>query len=152
MPPATRRLAAGPCNGAVLAAVLALAGCAAQQPGTAGAASSAAGSSSAANDLVVEIDRGDGAAGERYTVSCTEAVGGDHPDAEAACTHLTGMDDPFAPLAADAVCTQVYDGPRTAHVTGVWRGRPVDVRLARNDGCHIAQWDGLGPLLPEAPA
>ena len=46
------------------------------------------------------------------------------------------------------MCAQVYDGPQTAHVTGRWRGEPVDLQLARNDGCHISQWDGLGPLLP----
>jgi hypothetical protein len=149
LPPTTRRLAAGPCNGAALvAAVLALAACAAQ-PGKSGAA---ADPSSAENDLVVEIDRGAGSAAERYSLSCAEAVEGDHPTGDAACAHLRGMDDPFAPLPADAVCTQVYDGPQTAHVTGVWRGRPVDLQLARNDGCRIAQWDRLGPLLPEAPA
>jgi hypothetical protein len=135
--------------------LLPLAACAAQPEGT-GAPADADGSGYATyraeNDLVVDIDRGDGAAGERYTLSCTETVEGDHPHAEAACAHLWGMDDPFALLPADAVCTQVYDGPETAHVSGVWRGRTVDVQLARNDGCHIAQWDGLGPLLPEAPA
>jgi hypothetical protein len=135
----------------LVAVLLALVGCAAQQPATSGAGPGNAPSPTASNDLVVEIDRGDGSAEERYRLSCTEKIEGDHPDAEAACAHLTGMDDPFAPLLADAVCTQVYDGPQTAHVTGNWRGRPVDVQLARNDGCSIAQWDSLGPLLPEAP-
>jgi hypothetical protein len=58
------------------------------------------------------------------------------------------MDDPFAPVPEDAICTQVYDGPQTARVTGRWRGEPVDLELGRNNGCRIAQWDSLGPLLP----
>jgi hypothetical protein len=58
------------------------------------------------------------------------------------------MTEPFAALPTDAMCAQVYDGPQTAHVTGRWGGEPVDLQLARNDGCRITQWDDLGPLLP----
>ena len=138
----------------LMAAVLALPACAG--PGTGGGSSSpsggdAAGTSVAADDLVVGIDRGDGSAPERYTVNCADVPGSDHPAAHAACDHLAAMDEPFAPLAADVACTQVYDGPQTAQVTGRWAGAPVDLELARNDGCRIAQWDGLGPLLPGPP-
>jgi hypothetical protein len=142
-------------------ALLVLSACAAQPAGSDGGASgserstagptsdpAAGGIEPTQNDLIIELDRGDGSAVERYTLICAGAVEGTHPAAQAACDHLSGMDDPFAPLPADAMCTQVYDGPQTAHVTGRWGGRPVDVRLARNDGCHISQWDGLGPLLP----
>jgi hypothetical protein len=137
-----------------LVAVLALAACAAQ-PGNAagdatGSSNSAAGGNStrAENDLVVELDRGDGSAVERYTLTCGDTADGDHPASQEACDHLAAMEDPFAPLSADKICAQVYDGPQTAYVTGRWRGEPVDLHLARNDGCRIAQWDGLGPLLP----
>jgi hypothetical protein len=58
------------------------------------------------------------------------------------------MDDPVAPIPDDMVCTQQYGGAQTASVTGRWAGRPVDLALSRVDGCTIAQWDGLGPLLP----
>jgi hypothetical protein len=129
----------------LLVAVLALTACAAQS-GTTGGSSSP--TRPADDDLVVEIDRGDGSAPERYTLNCADVAVSDHPAAQAACDHLAGMEEPFAPLPADAMCAQVYDGPQTAHVTGRWRGEPVDLRLARNDGCHISQWDGLGPLLP----
>ena len=100
------------------------------------------------DDLLVVLDRGDGSPSERYTLVCTGAASGDHPRAQAACDHLQAMADPFAPVPDDAVCTEVYGGPQTAHVDGVWRGRPVDLRLSRVDGCRIAQWDSLGPLLP----
>ena len=77
-------------------------------------------------------------------------VQGSHPDPEAACDHLAGTTDPFAPLGADVVCTEQFGGPQTARVTGRWDGRPVDLELSRSDGCRIAQWDALVPLVPEA--
>ncbi|MFP5218133.1 MAG: SSI family serine proteinase inhibitor [Actinomycetes bacterium] len=100
--------------------------------------------------LVVEQDQGDGSPPQRWTLVCEQggAASGDHPEAAAACAHLLDADEPFAPLPEDRICTQVYGGPQTAHVTGTWRGEEVDLRLSREDGCAIAQWDGLGPLLP----
>ncbi len=142
----------------LLALLAVLTACAAQpgagaggSPSPSGGRNDGVGDDPGGNALVIEIDRGDGSVDERYALTCGAAPGGDHPAAHAACDHLRGMDDPFAPLPADAVCTQVFDGPQSAHVTGVWQGRPVDVRLARNDGCRIAQWDAFGPLLPAAP-
>jgi Subtilisin inhibitor-like len=100
------------------------------------------------NDLQVELDRGDGTEPESWTLTCAGVVEGSHPDAEAACEHLTALDDPFAPLPADLACTEQYGGPQTARVLGRWNGEPVDVELSRTDGCRISQWDALGPLLP----
>jgi hypothetical protein len=100
------------------------------------------------NDLQVELDRGDGTEPETWTLTCVGIVEGSHPDAEAACAHLTGMAEPFAPLPSDVVCTEQFGGPQTAHVIGRWNGQPVDLELLRTDGCRISQWDGLGPLLP----
>jgi hypothetical protein len=100
------------------------------------------------NDLQVELDRGDGTEPETWTLTCVGIVEGSHPDAEAACAHLTGMAEPFAPLPSDVVCTEQFGGPQTAHVIGRWNGQPVDLELSRTDGCRISQWDGLGPLLP----
>jgi hypothetical protein len=101
-----------------------------------------------ADDLRIELDRGDGTAPEVYTLTCLGSASGDHPDAEAACAHLAGLADPFAPIPADVACTEQYGGPETAHLSGVWGGEPVDLELSRVDGCRISQWDGLGPLLP----
>ena len=100
------------------------------------------------NDLTVVVDRGDGSPPEEYTLVCAGQVEGTHPDAQAACDHLTGLEDPFAPLPDDAICTEQYGGPQTARVSGRWQGAAVDLELSRTDGCRIAQWDGLGPLLP----
>jgi hypothetical protein len=43
-----------------------------------------------------------------------------------------------------------YGGAATARVTGTWAGRPVDAAYSRKNGCEIARWDRLVPLLPEA--
>jgi hypothetical protein len=107
-----------------------------------------AGSDRAANDLVVEQDLGDGTPAQRWTLTCAAEASGDHPDAGAACAHLAGLDAPFAPLPEDRMCTEQFGGPQTARITGVWGGEPVDLQVARADGCQITQWDGLGPLLP----
>jgi hypothetical protein len=42
-----------------------------------------------------------------------------------------------------------YGGPATARITGTWAGRPVDGRYDRSNGCQIARWNDLVPLLPD---
>jgi predicted small secreted protein len=118
--------------------------------GVAGSSSSSAASSTAAVDdhLVLELDRGEGGEPERYTLTCAAPVAGNLPDLAGACAHLQGLDDPFAALPADQMCTEQYGGPQAARVTGRWAGQAVDLELARTNGCQIAQWDRLGPLLP----
>jgi hypothetical protein len=121
-------------------ALVALAGCATSAPSDGLVASAPA----AQTRLVVEqtTDRT-----QTWTLTC-DPPGGDHPSAAAACGALAGVRDPFAPLPADVLCTEVYGGPQTARVTGTYRGAPVDLALSRTDGCRISQWERLGPLLP----
>ena len=99
------------------------------------------------NDLAIELKQGDGLAPLNWTLVCAGVAEGTHPDPEAACAHLQGLDDPFAPIPDDVVCTEQYGGSQTAHITGRWGGEPVDLELSAVDGCHISQWDSLGPLL-----
>jgi hypothetical protein len=123
------------------------------RPGSSpGADSPAAGGdiSRADNDLAVEYDPGNGSGTVQWTLTCVGSVDGNHPEGEKACEHLKGMEEPFAPLPADSICTQQYGGPQTARVTGVWRGEPVDLTLSRTDGCLVSQWDSLVPLVPAA--
>lgn len=115
------------------------------------AAAAGGGISQAENDLQVEVDLGDGSAPQTWTLTCVGFVEGSHPRAQAACDHLAGLDDPFAPLPDDVVCTEIYGGPETAHVVGRWAGQEVDLELSRTDGCRIEQWASLVPLVP-APA
>ncbi len=136
-----------------------LSACAAGTAGSGGAAAppptdttdaaAGGGISQADNDLQVSYDRGDGTEPESWTLTCVGFVEGSHPAAEAACAHLRTLDDPFAALPSDVMCTEQFGGPQTAHVLGRWNGEPVDLQLSRTDGCHISQWDALGALLPE---
>jgi hypothetical protein len=115
-----------------------------------GAPAGGGGISQADDDLLVHVDPGDGTPVSDWTLSCVGDASGSHPQADAACAHLAGLEDPFAPLPDDVACTEQFGGPQTARVTGRWDGEPVDLELSRADGCRIAQWDGLGPLLPVA--
>ena len=45
------------------------------------------------------------------------------------------------------MCTQQYGGPQVAVVTGWFRGREVNSTFSRTDGCEIARWRAMAPLL-----
>ncbi|MER6627921.1 SSI family serine proteinase inhibitor [Streptomyces sp. NPDC000987] len=87
-----------------------------------------------------------------YELYCHPASGS-HPDAAGACAVLDRGTrwgtDTFAPVPDGSMCTMQYGGPATAHVTGTWAGRPVDAVYDRGDGCRIARWNRLVPLLPD---
>lgn len=107
-------------------------------------------SPSPATQLQIEVLPAPGAEPLRWTLTCDPA-GGDHPAPEQACADLAEAEEPFAPIPDDVVCTEVYGGPQTATVRGTYRGEPVDLELARTNGCEIAQWDSLGAVLsPDA--
>jgi hypothetical protein len=72
-------------------------------------------------------------------------------DARAACALVVGDQRARATLLErtpdDRICTQLYGGPQRARVTGHIAGRPVDVTVTRVDGCGVADWSQLQPLL-----
>lgn len=45
------------------------------------------------------------------------------------------------------LCTQQYGGPQVAVVTGTFGERQVHARFSLTDGCEIARWRALSPLL-----
>ncbi|MFC3573385.1 SSI family serine proteinase inhibitor [Streptomyces yaanensis] len=100
--------------------------------------------------LVVTVSHA-GRADGTYLLRCHPGRGS-HPDPADACDALDRRTiwgrDPFAPVPPRSLCTMQYGGPATAHVTGTWAGRPVDARYDRSDGCQVARWDDLVPLLP----
>lgn len=133
---------------AVAASMLLCAGCgvAVEEPAAPGPSSAATSSTPHGTQLAVRVDLGPGKGLLSYSLTCDPA-GGDHPEPAAACRSLRRLEDPFAPVPADAVCTQVYGGPQTASVTGTFEGQRVDARLSRTDGCQISRWDEHGALL-----
>ena len=102
-----------------------------------------------ATSLVVEYTADEGAPVQRWTLTC-DPVGGDHPEAEAACEKLAAAEQPFTPVPSDAICTEQYGGPQKATVRGTYQGEQVDLELSRINGCYISQWDALVPLVPAA--
>ena len=126
---------------------LALAGLTALAP----AASALAPGASAAALTVTVSDPSGAVPSATYELLCAP-VGGTHPHAADACDRLGVLDrdgaDPFAPVPAGEMCTQIYGGPATAHITGTWRGRAVDAAFDRRNGCETARWQELVPVLP----
>ena len=70
------------------------------------------------------------------------------PADTAACARLDELEDPFAPLPDGIVCTEIYGGPQVAEVRGTFRGRPVQARFNRTNGCEIDRWDRVAFLFP----
>ncbi|MFJ4974897.1 SSI family serine proteinase inhibitor [Streptomyces coeruleorubidus] len=105
--------------------------------------------------LTVTVRNAGGEVDGTYELYCGPD-GGSHPDPRGACAALERDTrwgkDVFAPAAEGGFCTMQYGGPATAHVTGTWAGRPVDATYDRRDGCGIARWDRLVPLLPDMGA
>lgn len=79
----------------------------------------------------------------------TALEGSTLPDPGAALTAVErfGEEAFFPPRRADMMCTQQYGGPQVAVVTGTFHGRPVHRRFSLTDGCEIARWRSLAPLL-----
>lgn len=98
-------------------------------------------------ELTVTLDESGSGTVRTMTLTC-EPVGGDHPDAAAACAALAAAGaEAFDPTPQDAACTQQYGGPQVATVEGTVAGAPVSAQFSRTDGCEIARWDVVAPLL-----
>lgn len=71
------------------------------------------------------------------------------PDPAAALSAVQqfGEDIFFPPPGPPKMCTQQYGGPQVAVVTGWFRGREVHSTFSRTDGCEIARWRAMMPLL-----
>lgn len=102
--------------------------------------------------LMIEVLGEPDAEPSKHWLTC-QPTGGSHPQAAAACrrlNHLTG--DPFQPVPPGSMCTMMYGGPQRATVEGIARGKPVAAEFNRTNGCEIARWDALVPVLPEIGA
>lgn len=101
-------------------------------------------------DLKLSVANGKGTVA-RATLRCdgdAQGTGFLAKDPDAHCRTAQGLERLLTAKAPGGrVCTQVYGGPQTAHVTGSIAGKPVDVELARRNGCEIADWDRAAPLL-----
>jgi len=133
-----RTIRTGPFTTTLVVLVLAVGGC--------GEDSGQVADSTPTTELLITVTSDSGATPTSWTLTCDPA-GGTHPAPEGACRALDAARDPFAPVPADLLCTQVYGGPETAKVTGTWRGERVAATYKRTDGCEIARWDALAAVL-----
>jgi hypothetical protein len=123
-----------------------LAGCGSDAEPTATTDSTGTGT---ATDVTITVDAGETST---YTLSC-DPPGGDHPDPETACAALLDAasqdPSPLDPVPAEQVCTEIYGGDQSAVIKGSVEGEPVRAELSRVNGCEIARWDALLPVLVE---
>ena len=103
--------------------------------------------------LRVEVRPAPGATARQASLTCdgSPTATGFIADSRAACDLVSGNEKARARLVAgppaNQVCTQLYGGPQRAQVSGRIAGRPVDATLTRVDGCGVADWSLLQPLL-----
>jgi hypothetical protein len=83
-----------------------------------------------------------------YTLACPQGAGS-LPSAAAACSKLSRLGArAFAPVPRGVACTEIYGGPQTAQVSGLFRGERISAVFNRVDGCEIARWNRLAFLFP----
>ena len=71
-------------------------------------------------------------------------------ESEAACRELARMDPrTFDPVPSGTPCPELYGGPETARVVGRLEAREIISRFSRVNGCEIARWQDLTPVLEE---
>ncbi|WP_158288257.1 SSI family serine proteinase inhibitor [Streptomyces sp. ICBB 8177] len=99
--------------------------------------------------LTVAYDDGNGGV-SHYTLRC-HPTGGSHRRATDACRRLDALGGLVGPTPRGQMCSMLYGGPQTAHITGVWRGIPVDQTYDRVDGCQTSRWQRMVPVLPDTP-
>lgn len=73
------------------------------------------------------------------------------PDAALEAVERFGQDIFFPLPGPPKLCTQQYGGPQVALVTGTFHGQRVNAMFQRTDGCEIARWKALAPLLGGVP-
>jgi hypothetical protein len=53
----------------------------------------------------------------------------------------------FEPVPVDQACTAIYGGPRKATITGRYQNEPVSAVFTQENGCEIARWNQIKPVL-----
>ena len=72
-------------------------------------------------------------------------------DGHELCDLLLGLPpDVFKPVDSATACAEIWGGPQTARVVGRWKHGEVDAEFSRSNGCEIARWDSIEPLLMAA--
>lgn len=124
----------------VVTAALLFAACGSDEPTT---PATGGGSDELANFVVtVDPDGAESEAAKELQVTCKAPTDSDLCGAAAG---LSAAD--LAPTQTEVACTQQFGGPETATIMGTLRGEPIEASFSRTDGCEIARWDKVSPLL-----
>ena len=135
----------------VLLAMTALGACGSTETTRPGLPTEGGTGSAAAAELDIRVVAAEGAEPRGMTLTC-DPVGGDHPNAEAACAKLAeGGAGIFDAVPADQACTLIFGGPQTATITGTYKDASVDASFNRANGCEIDRWDTLGTEVFDVP-
>jgi hypothetical protein len=76
------------------------------------------------------------------TLTC-DPDGGTHPDPAEACAALRAHPEALHPVPLDMACTEIYGGDQVAQI----ESQGLQATFNRTDGCEIARWDALAPVL-----
>jgi hypothetical protein len=120
----------------ILVTVALLAGC-----GT-GDASDAGGSEPRYDLTIVFWPAGRSGDTVEATLTC-DPDGGSHPNPAAACAALLENQDALDEVPGNVACTEIYGGNQLATITGPG----LQAFFSRQNGCEIARWDALQPVL-----
>jgi hypothetical protein len=73
------------------------------------------------------------------------------PRESAVCAEASALEpSDVEPVDPETACTQLFGGAETARLRGRVRGRAVDARFSRSNGCEIERWDNVAALLKAA--
>jgi aminoglycoside phosphotransferase (APT) family kinase protein len=103
-------------------------------------------------DLTIRLTESPGAPEHTFRLVATDGAAtasSTLPDPDAALEALQRHGETiFFPVPGPPkICTQQYGGPQVAVVTGRFLGRDVHSRFSRTDGCELARWRAMAPLL-----
>ena len=97
--------------------------------------------------LTVQVDAGNGD-WQKWALNCSPSANSTLPKAAAACKFLAKSGrSVLAPYPRDLMCSMIYGGPQRAKVYGTWGGKWVSENFRRTNGCEVARWRRLVPLL-----
>jgi hypothetical protein len=100
--------------------------------------------------LNIEVRAKPGADPKLATLECGEGANssGFIDDADRACRAVEASRSLLINGPPDNImCTEIYGGPHQATISGTLGGKSVRLDVSREDGCAIAVWDELEPLL-----
>lgn len=135
---------------ALFVGALGVAGC-----GSGASDGSTAGSASQeATNLRVALDA-DGPGKEKPQHESLVCVTGDETPAGGQsvfgdCSAVDQLPADFgAPTPPNTACTEIFGGPEVVTISGTLRGKQLDTKLTRADGCEIDRFDPFVPILQE---